>query len=152
MDRINDRIKQIREQSNLSQAAFGKIIGLSKSGVSNIENGVRSIRDNYIKLICSHFNVDENWLRYGDDTDYKEYQLFHSLREYLDELNMDIEQDEDDKIYARWQICSSDSGTIGTIPEDLLLSVFENILKDAELHKDVYITKRLKLELDSFLD
>lgn len=62
---INNRFKQVRLRLNMSQEEFGKSIGLSKSGVSNIENGERGLRDTYINVICKNFNVNTQWLRTG---------------------------------------------------------------------------------------
>ena len=65
-DSINQRVKELRLNLGLSQDDFGNAIGLSKSGISNIENGTRSVRETHIKLICSAFDVDETWLRSGE--------------------------------------------------------------------------------------
>lgn len=63
---MNTRIKELRSEFlNLSQEQFGERIGLSKSGISNIESGVRNVTDKHIKLICSEFDVREEWLRTG---------------------------------------------------------------------------------------
>ncbi|MDC7288496.1 helix-turn-helix domain-containing protein [Blautia schinkii] len=63
---MNERIKELRsELLNLSQEQFGERIGLSKSGISNIESGVRNVTDKHIKLICSEFDVREEWIRTG---------------------------------------------------------------------------------------
>ena len=63
---INDRFKQVRLLLHMSQEEFGKAIGLSKSGVSNIEKGERGLRDTYISAICTQFNIDSRWLRTGN--------------------------------------------------------------------------------------
>ena len=65
-DSINQRVKELRLNLGLSQDDFGNAIGLSKSGISNIENGTRSVRETHIKLICSAIDVDETWLRSGE--------------------------------------------------------------------------------------
>lgn len=65
MNSINDRIKEVRLLLKMSQEEFGKAIGLSKSGISNIENGEREIRDIYITTLCTTFNIDVGWLRTG---------------------------------------------------------------------------------------
>lgn len=62
---MNERIKELRENLNMSQEAFGKEIGLVKSSISNIENGSRSVTEKHIKLITTYFNVSEEWLRTG---------------------------------------------------------------------------------------
>lgn len=46
---------------------FGERIGnVSKSTISNIENGNRNLTDLMLKSICSEFNVNEEWLRTGN--------------------------------------------------------------------------------------
>jgi transcriptional regulator with XRE-family HTH domain len=63
---MNERIKQLRLTLKLSQEEFGKILGITKSGISSIENGQRSVTDKHIKLLLSECNVSENWLRTGE--------------------------------------------------------------------------------------
>lgn len=62
----NERIKYLREHLNISQEKLGETIGLSKSGISSIENGNRNVTEKHIKLISSCFNVNEDWLRTGN--------------------------------------------------------------------------------------
>lgn len=65
MNDINKRFKELREYLELTQEGFGNAIGLSKSGISNIENGTRNVTDRHIKLISNEFNIREEWLRDG---------------------------------------------------------------------------------------
>lgn len=62
---INDRFKYLRTHLNKSQEEFGKIIGISKSGVSDIENKRRNVTEQHIKFLIIETNVNENWLRTG---------------------------------------------------------------------------------------
>ena len=62
---INDRVKLLRESLDKSQEQFGTAIGISKSGVSNIESGKRGITEQMVLAICREFEVNENWLRNG---------------------------------------------------------------------------------------
>lgn len=62
---INDRFKELRKIFGLSQEELGNKIGLSKSGISNIESGKRNVTDKHIKLICSELPINEEWLRDG---------------------------------------------------------------------------------------
>ena len=62
---INDRFKELRKFFGLSQEELGNKIGLSKSGISNIESGKRNVTDKHIKLICSELPINEEWLRDG---------------------------------------------------------------------------------------
>lgn len=62
---INDRFKMVRLELKINQKEFGNKIGLSKSGISNIESGTRNVTDKHIKLICAIFHVNETWFRTG---------------------------------------------------------------------------------------
>lgn len=77
---MNERIRQIREILSLSRAAFGDELGISGDVVNNLERGRIEIKDERIKLICSTFNVNEDWLRTGKGEMFiemdKENQLF----------------------------------------------------------------------------
>jgi len=66
MREINNRIKKLRERLGETQDSFGKAIGLSKSGISNLENGSRNVTEKHIKLIVNTFDVREEWLRNGE--------------------------------------------------------------------------------------
>lgn len=49
----------------LTQKEFSNKIGFAQTSYSQIENGVRSINDRTIKLVCQEFNVNEYWLTTG---------------------------------------------------------------------------------------
>lgn len=63
---MNNRIKQIRKESGLTQADFGKVIGVSQNFVWMIETGQREPSDRTIRDICREFNINETWLRTGE--------------------------------------------------------------------------------------
>lgn len=96
LSQIKDRIKEVRTNLKLTQEDFGEKIGLSKSGISNIENGTRNVSPRHIKLICSIFDVNESWLRTGIDDDVKFEQMgkdisnFEDFRKYLASLGYSI--------------------------------------------------------------
>ena len=61
-----ERVKTIRKAKEMSMEQFGERIGnISKSTISNIENGNRNLTDLMLKSIWSEFNVNEDWLRTG---------------------------------------------------------------------------------------
>lgn len=89
----NDRIKVLRDTLELSQDQFGKSIGLTKSGISNIENGNRKVIERHIKLICAAHNVNEKWIRDGTGDMFYQPEVF-SLDEYARKCNlMPLERD-----------------------------------------------------------
>lgn len=66
VEEITNRVILLRKTLKLSQKSLGDAIGLSNSGISNIENGIRNVTDQHIKLLVSTFNVNEQWLRTGE--------------------------------------------------------------------------------------
>lgn len=64
---MNERIKQLRKELGLTLEKFGERIGLRKSSLSQIENGVNGVTEQLIKSICREFNVREEWLRNGEE-------------------------------------------------------------------------------------
>lgn len=68
MEEMHERIRQLRKKEKLSQEAFGKRLGVSRSVINNIELNVLARPDqklSLIKLICKEFSVSEEWLLYG---------------------------------------------------------------------------------------
>lgn len=64
---MNDRIFELRKALKLTQTEFGKALGITASGVSDIESGRRVVQDRHIKLILAAFpKVSENWIRSGE--------------------------------------------------------------------------------------
>ncbi len=63
---MNERIKLIRTNLKLSQKDFGERIGLKSNSISDIENGKNELREQVLKAVCREYNVNENWIRYGE--------------------------------------------------------------------------------------
>lgn len=63
---MNERIRELRKHLNLTMEAFGSRIGVSKSTISNIENGNREATEHMIKSICREFGADYMWLTSGE--------------------------------------------------------------------------------------
>ncbi|MFR2374231.1 MAG: helix-turn-helix domain-containing protein [Anaerobutyricum sp.] len=62
---IGLRMKKIRDDADINQEAMGDKLLISKSSISKIEKGINNPSDQTIKLVCSEFNVNEEWLRHG---------------------------------------------------------------------------------------
>ena len=66
---IYERIKYLRkEKLHLSQEAFGKELGVSRSVINNIERNVLQRpeqKEPLYKLICKEFNISYLWLTEG---------------------------------------------------------------------------------------
>ena len=72
-----DRIKAIRKALNMSQDEFANNLGLRSRGkIANIELGKVAPDDTFIKLICTTYKVNYQWIVngigemfYDDDSD-----------------------------------------------------------------------------------
>ena len=66
---IHERIKELRKKHlKMSQTAFGERLGVSRSVINNIELNVLARPEQKLslyKLICSEFNISEEWLLNG---------------------------------------------------------------------------------------
>jgi transcriptional regulator with XRE-family HTH domain len=63
---INKRIKQLREALKLSQVQFSRVISLSSGYLAGVELEKRKANARLVKLICSSFSVNEQWLKTGE--------------------------------------------------------------------------------------
>lgn len=62
---MNERIKQLRREFNLTQAEFGRKVGLSRAEVANIESGRAPVRPATVPVICHILGVSQEWLETG---------------------------------------------------------------------------------------
>lgn len=71
MNTVGERIKYLRKDVlKKSQKEFGEILGLKANSISCIETEVNTPSDQTIKAICREFNINEAWLRTGDEEIY----------------------------------------------------------------------------------
>ena len=62
---INERIKLVRTNLQMSQADFAKAIFISSSYVTEMEKANRRVNDRIIHLMSLTFGVNEAWLKHG---------------------------------------------------------------------------------------
>lgn len=65
---MNERFKELRKALGLTQSEFGKILGLSTSGVSEIEAGRRKVTEQHLIMLSNYKKkiINIEWLRTGD--------------------------------------------------------------------------------------
>lgn len=63
---MNERVKELRKNLNLTMEKFGGRLGVGKTAISKIEKGDNSLTDQMFKSICREFNVSGEWLRTGN--------------------------------------------------------------------------------------
>lgn len=65
MASINERIKDVRSESGLSQRTFAERVGITGPSISHLESGTNSPSEQTIRAICKEFNVSREWLETG---------------------------------------------------------------------------------------
>lgn len=63
---MKDRIKVIRKDEDMTQTEFANELGFGKSTVVKWESGVTEPNAAAQKLICSTFDINEQWLLTGE--------------------------------------------------------------------------------------
>lgn len=59
---MNEKIKFIRKKEKLSQSEFGKILGVSRDVIANIEYGRVKPKLLLINHLCNVFDISKEWL------------------------------------------------------------------------------------------
>ena len=59
---VENKARNIRIQNGLTQKEFGDILGISKSYVSDIENGYTGLSIEHINIICNSYNVSFDYM------------------------------------------------------------------------------------------
>ena len=77
---MNTRIKKLRNSLKLTQKQFGKQIGLKPTSICDIEQNRCNVTERCVIAICSRFNVNEEWLRYGTG------QMFNTIEKSYNEF------------------------------------------------------------------
>lgn len=65
MTELHERIKEIRKRSFLTQAQFAERLGISRTHISKIENGLDTPSDKLMDNICKEFWISISWLKHG---------------------------------------------------------------------------------------
>lgn len=93
---MNERLKELRKAMNLSQEKFGELIGITKSGVSDIESGRRDVTEKHIIMLKNN-GVSEEWIRTGNG----EMFIQKTKDEELSEMLADVQRAGEDSFKHR---------------------------------------------------
>ena len=83
-----ERIKAIRNALKLTQEKFCAKLGVVKSAISKIEVNENSLSDLMAKSICREYNVNYDWLMYGDGEMFSDLSR-SILNELCEQYNLD---------------------------------------------------------------
>ena len=75
--------------NNLSQATFGKKIGVSRDVINNIENNRVELSELMLKAVCAEFGINEEWLRTGQGEMNIDFSNDEAFGKAMDEIFKD---------------------------------------------------------------
>ena len=61
-DIFSQRLQTLRKSAGENQEALGAVIGIGKTGVSEMENGRKTTTLEKLAVICQHYNVSADYL------------------------------------------------------------------------------------------
>lgn len=85
---MNERVKELRKALGLSGEKFGATLGVKRSAISDIETGRNNLTEQMLKLICSTYNVSEQWLRSGEGNMFRDSDSI-SLDDFIQSATVD---------------------------------------------------------------
>lgn len=99
MEEINARFKSLRKACNKNQVAFGKVLGISSSGVADIESGRRNVTEKHLIMLSNwtEYNVNINWLRTGEGDMF----IARSRNQIITDFLGDLIKEEDESFKKR---------------------------------------------------
>ncbi len=99
-----ERVREIRKSLSLTLEKFGKKLGVGKTAISKIEKNENSLTDQMAKSICREFNVNFDYLIYGEG------EMFSDLpKTVLDELCRQYNCDDFDRELLDFYLTLDDS-------------------------------------------
>ena len=114
-----ERVKEIRKSLGLTLEKFGEKLGVGKTAISKIEKGERNLTEQMAKSICREYNVNYDFLTYGDG-----------------EMFDDLPQTVIDELCAQYNLSDSEKAIIEmyvSLPADLRQVIKDKIIE--LLHK-----------------
>ena len=99
---INSRLKYLRKTHlKITQNELGEKIGIKGSTISDIEKGKGNLTDRNLLSICEKFNVNEEWLRDGNESNGIFKPLCNISQDEINELSEKYNLDEFGKIMLK---------------------------------------------------
>ena len=90
MENINERFRRLRELCKRTQTEWATILGLSRSGIADIEAGRRNVTDKHIRLLCIEpidgKYINEEWLKTGEGDPFKKMSPEEEIASYVSDL------------------------------------------------------------------
>ena len=62
MKNYNDRIRELREDNDLTQKQIAEVLGIDQRVYSNYEIGYRALPIEHLITLCKYYNVSADWI------------------------------------------------------------------------------------------
>lgn len=95
---MNNRLKDLRKSLNFTQQEFANSLGIKRNTIATYESGRNIPIDAVISLICTRFNVNEDWLRNGTGDMFVELTPDEEIEQFIG----DVLNDEEDNFKRRF--------------------------------------------------
>lgn len=91
METINDRFRELRKSCNKTQSEWADILGLSRSGIADIEAGRRNVTKKHVRSLelwdgCKDKAINIDWLRTGEGEMFNPVPEEDEVASYVAEL------------------------------------------------------------------
>lgn len=73
---VGERLVLARKHYGFTQKQVADYLGITQGQMSKLEGGVRTLKTSLMEQLCALYNIDEDWLVYGDG-DSKLNRNFH---------------------------------------------------------------------------
>lgn len=94
---MNERLKKLRKELDMTQQEFAEGIGIKRNTMATYESGRNEPIDAVISLICTKYNVNENWLRTGEGEMFVEMSYDDEIAQFVGQ----VMSEEDDSFKKR---------------------------------------------------
>lgn len=83
---MNERLKKLRKELDMTQQEFAEGIGIKRNTIATYESGRNEPIDAVISLICTKYNVSENWLRTGEGDMFVKLSYSDEIAQFVGQL------------------------------------------------------------------
>lgn len=83
---MNERLKKLRKELDMTQQEFAEGIGIKRNTMATYESGRNEPIDAVISLICTKYNVNENWLRTGEGEMFVEMSYNDEIAQFVGQV------------------------------------------------------------------
>lgn len=88
---MNERIKKIRKELDLTQQEFADMVGIPRDSIGGYETGRRNPSEAALSLICTKCHVNEEWLRTGQGEMFIKQTRDEQIAAFIGSIQMDAD-------------------------------------------------------------